>query len=346
MDLRLSPEQDQLVDAFVGLYSKHSSPEQVRAVEATGFDPDLWPRLIDLGIVAMAVGEQQGGWGASFLDLAVVAEQQGRFVAAAPAIETQVAARVLAALGDAGAGPLADALTGDRMITFAPRAARHGVAGLVPAGSVADDAVVLAGDRLLLVPLDGACTVVENLASMPLADVAIAESAVVLAEGADARAAHDHAVDEWMGLTGAALVGIAARALEIGVEYVRERKAWGVPIGTFQAISHRLADSAAAIDGARLLAYEAGWAADDQPERAAELAAMAFAFAYETARDATYRSLHFHGGYGFMMEYDIQLYYRRARGWANVFADPEHGYRRVAEQRYGPTTDLTNESEA
>jgi alkylation response protein AidB-like acyl-CoA dehydrogenase len=156
-----------------------------------------------------------------------------------------------------------------------------------------------------------------------------------LAEGDAARVAHERAVDEWMALTGAALVGVAARALEIGVAYVKERKAWGVPIGTFQAISHRLADSASAIDGARLLAYEAAWAADDQPERAAELAAMSFAFAYETARDTTYWSLHFHGGYGFMMEYDIQLYYRRARGWANVFTDPELVYRRVADHRYG-----------
>ena len=118
MDLRLSPEQDQLVDAFAGLYSKHSSPEQVRAAEASGFDPDLWPRLVELGVVPMAVTEDAGGWGASFLDLAVVAEQQGRFVAPAPAIEAQVAARALAEVGDAGAGPLAEALTGDRLITL------------------------------------------------------------------------------------------------------------------------------------------------------------------------------------------------------------------------------------
>ncbi|MGZ4704384.1 MAG: acyl-CoA dehydrogenase family protein [Acidimicrobiales bacterium] len=338
MDLRLSPEQDQLVDAFVGLYAKHSSPEHVRAAEAIGFDPELWKRLADLGAVPMAVGEADGGWGASFLDLALMAEQQGRFVAAVPVVEAQVAARLLAGLGEAAAGPLADALGGERLITFAPRAARGDVAGLVPAGSVADDAVVLAGDRLLLVPLDGARTTVENLASMPLADVVVPASAIVLAEGDAARSAHDRAVDEWMALTGAALVGVAARALEIGVEYVKERKAWGVPIGSFQGIAHRLADSATAVDGARLLAYEAAWAVDDQPERAAELAAMAFPFAYEAARDATYRSLHFHGGYGFMMEYDIQLYYRRARGWANVYDDPELVYRRVADRRYGPPT--------
>jgi alkylation response protein AidB-like acyl-CoA dehydrogenase len=63
---------------------------------------------------------------------------------------------------------------------------------------------------------------------------------------------------------------------------------------------------------------------------------MAFAFAYESARDVTLRSLRVHGGYGFMMEYDIQLYYRRARAWAGVFGEPTAVFRRVADRRYGP----------
>jgi len=203
----------------------------------------------------------------------------------------------------------------------------------VPGAAVADDALVLDGDRLLVVALDGARTPFENVGSMPLADVDVTAGEVVAA-GPDAVAAHDAAVDDWLRLTAAALVGIAARALELGVEYVKERKAWGVPIGSFQAISHRLADAAAAVDGARLLAYEAAWAATDDEARAPELAAMAFAFAQETARDATERILHFHGGYGFMMEYDIQLLWRRARGWSRVFGEPAVAYRRAADRRY------------
>jgi alkylation response protein AidB-like acyl-CoA dehydrogenase len=66
-------------------------------------------------------------------------------------------------------------------------------------------------------------------------------------------------------------------------------------------------------DGAQLLSREAAWAATEEPQRAAELAAMAFGFAAETARDTTYYALHFHGGYGLMVEYDIQLYFRRAK---------------------------------
>src|SRR5262245_13643266 len=102
MDLHLTPEQAQLVDAFANLYGKHAPPERVRACEATGFDPELWDRVADLGVTAMAVSEADGGWGATFLDLALAAEQQGRYLAPVPAIEAQVAARTLAALGDAG----------------------------------------------------------------------------------------------------------------------------------------------------------------------------------------------------------------------------------------------------
>jgi alkylation response protein AidB-like acyl-CoA dehydrogenase len=342
-DLGLTPEQQQLVEAFAALYAKHAPSERVRAAEPSGFDADLWGQLGETGVVAMAVGEDTGGWGASLLDLTLVAEQHGRFVAPAPLVEAQVAARLLARLSQARQGTdptvttLAVVLSGERLVTVALHPARDGRASLVPAAAVADEAVVLDGDRLLLVPLDDSVrTPVENLGSAPLADVAVpAGDAVVLASGPEARAAHDAAVDDFLRLTAAALVGIAARALEIGVEYVKERQAWGRPIGSFQGISHRLADSAAAVDGARLLAYEAAWAADEQPERAAELAAMAFAFAYESARDTTYRSLHFHGGYGFMMEYDVQLYYRRARAWANLYAEPRALYRRVADRRYG-----------
>ena len=92
MDLRLTDEQSQLVSSLRALYAKHATPEQVRAAEAIGFDKALWDQLLQLGIVAMAVDEAAGGWGASPLELALVAEQHGRFVAPAPVIEAQVAA--------------------------------------------------------------------------------------------------------------------------------------------------------------------------------------------------------------------------------------------------------------
>lgn len=338
MDLRLTPEQAQLVDSFSSLYGKAATPDQVRAAEPLGFDKGLWDRLGDIGAVAMAVDEEHGGWGASLLDLVLIAEQHGRFVAPAPLVEAQVAARALSRCeGRVGADALAAALADNRLVTFAVRPSRDGIAGMVPAAAVADDAVIFDRDRLVLVTLEGRRTAVDNFGSMPVADVDVPHDAEVLASGPGARTLFESMLDDWLVLTAAALVGIGARALEIGVDYVSERRAWGVPIGTFQAISHRLADSATALDGARLLTYEAAWAAGNDPAHSAELAALAFAFATEAARDGTYRSLHFHGGYGFMMEYDVQLYWRRARAWGAVYANADKAFERAADQRYGPT---------
>ncbi len=336
MDLRPTEEQQQLVSAFSSLYAHEATPERVREAEPLGHHKGLWEQLQQVGIVAMAVDESLGGWGASLLDLALAAEQLGRYVAPAPAIEAQVAARALGRAGGAEVRPVLDAvLAGERLVTFAVRPAENTVASLVPAGAVADAAVVLADDALALVPLQGNRTPVTSTGSMPLADVTVGTDAVVLADGARAREMFDLGRLEWMTLTANALVGIAARALEIGVDYAKERTAFGSPIGAFQGVAHRLADRACEVDGAQLLAREAAWAADEEPERFAELAAMAFGFAAETARDTTYHSLHFHGGYGFMLEYDIQLYFRRARAWAGVFAEPRGAYRLVADARYG-----------
>ena len=173
---------------------------------------------------------------------------------------------------------------------------------------------------------------------MPLADIDISDDDVVLAEGTEACRLFSDALDLWLSLTAMALVGAAQKAVELGVEYAKQRHAFGTAIGTFQAVSHPLADSATAADGARLLGLKAACSFVDEPERASELAAMAFTFAYETARDATRRSLHIHGGYGFGMEQDIQLYYRRARGWAMVYGEPATALDRLADMRYGAVT--------
>ncbi|MCT7659013.1 acyl-CoA dehydrogenase [Mycobacterium deserti] len=332
MDLSLSGEQRQLVDSFAAMYAQASSPEEVRAAEPSGFDPKLWAALTETGAVEMAVDEADGGWGASVLELALIAEQHGRALASAPIIEAQVAARALAASG--GGGLLEGALAGDKIVSFAPRPCEGDVLTLVPGGAVADTVVALVADRLVACPTT-ARGCVTNLGSLPLADIEIDHDVTVLAEGPDARRLHSAALDLWLTLTAAALAGAARRAVEIGVQYAKQRHAFGNPIGSFQAVSHPLADSATAADGAQLLAFKAACAFADEPTRVTELAAMAFAFAYETARDATSRSLHVHGGYGFGMEGDIQLYYRRVRGWAMVYGEPGVALDRVADARYG-----------
>ena len=89
-------------------------------------------------------------------------------------------------------------------------------------------------------------------------------------------------------------------------------------------------------DGAQLLTWKACWALDEGLPAAPALASMAFVFAAETAYAAAQHSLHIHGGYGFTVECDIQLYYRRAKAWVTAFADPERELDVVADGMYGP----------
>jgi alkylation response protein AidB-like acyl-CoA dehydrogenase len=341
VDLNLSDEQQQLVDSFGALYAKESPPERVRAAEPAGHDPELWLRLQENGALEMAVDERSGGWGASLLDLALVAEQHGRHLGSAPLIEAQSAARLLARLGSrlgpdstwAGAELLEAALAGARLVTLALHPPVHGVLRLVPAGAIADDVLFFDGSSLRHMALEGERRTVSTIGSLPLADIEVPASATELTKGAGAVEAFDEAVNEWMILMAGALVGLAGRALEIGVAYVKEREAFGVPIGSFQAISHGLADAATALDGGTLLAREAAWSAEIEPARTPELGPLAFGFCAEAAREASYRSLHYHGGYGFMHEYDIQLYFRRARGWPAQYGEPDVAFAVAAARR-------------
>ena len=200
--------------------------------------------------------------------------------------------------------------------------------GLVPAGAVADEVVFFEGNRLMCMKIVDRGRRMSNFGSMPVADIPIDSGAVELESGERASRLFERARDEWLVLMANALVGIGTRSIEIGVEYVKERQQFGVPIGSFQAVAHGLADAATAVDGGKLLAREAAWAADEDTARATELACLSCAFNAEAAREASYRSLHYHGGYGFMLEFDIQLYFRRAKSLAGLFAEPAALYAR------------------
>ncbi len=330
MDLDPSEEQQQLIEAFGALYAKESPPERVRAAEPLGHDADLWTRLQETGALEMAVDEEHGGGGASLLDLALVAEQHGRFLGSAPLLEAQVAVRLLQRLAGSEAGSLlAAALAGDRLTTLALHPPAHGTLTMVPSGAVADDVLFVDGGQLWWLAVGDARTRVDNLGSLPVADIDIGTGANLLASGPEVDGLFELVRDEWLVLMANALAGMGTRSLEIGVEYVKERHAFGVPIGSFQAVAHGLADAATSVDGGGLLAREAAWAAAEEPGRAAELASLACAFNAEAAREASYRSLHYHGGYGFMLEFDIQLYFRRAKAWPALFAEPAALYARA-----------------
>jgi alkylation response protein AidB-like acyl-CoA dehydrogenase len=332
VDLELSDEQDALVDLFTSIAARFSTPEAVRAHESLGFAPDLWQHLVAAGAPGLAVPERVGGAGGSMLDLALVLEVLGRHLAPVPLVEHAVAARLLTRAASGLPDGVADGTT---IATLALRPAVNGTARLVPAGAVADLVLTLQGDDLLLVTEGPPGAAVPNLASAALADRST-RGATVVASGAAAHDLCEQALSEWRALTAALLVGLGAGALDIARAYVTERHQFGKAIGSFQSIQHTLADIAVSLDGAQLLARKAAWAIDEEPADAPNLAAMALLFAAETAQRASERALHFHGGYGYMQEYDIQLYYRRAKGWPLILDAPVREYQRLAARRYGP----------
>jgi len=170
LDLNPSEEQQLLVETFGALYAKESSPEHVRAAEPSGHDHGLWGRLCHNGVLEMAVDEESGGWGASLLDLALVAEQHGRYVGSAPLLESQVAIRLLAGVGTSEArSAVAAALSGEFLTTLALHPPRDGVLALVPAGAVADTVLFVDGSRLWATPAGEGRRAVANLGSLPVA---------------------------------------------------------------------------------------------------------------------------------------------------------------------------------
>lgn len=331
MDLSMDDEQQAVRDSVRACLEREAKPERVRACEPLGFDASLWRTLSDIGVTSMVAPPELGGTGSALLDVALVAEELGRFVAPVPLLEHWAALRLL--LRAEAKSLVVSLVAGQGAATISPRPARRGRFELVPGGAVCGTVLGLDEDRLIAATgeLGAALT---DLGSTPVAhrDTTPAEG---LASGARAQELFDRALDDLRCLLAAALAGLARRALEMAVAYVKQRNQFGVAIGSFQTISHRLADVATEVDGAELLAREAAWSADEREARATVLARMAFGFSREVAQRAVDACLHFHGGYGFTLEYDVQLYFRRAKGWPLLLSGADLELQLLADRLVG-----------
>ena len=332
-DLARTDEQEQLLGALRSMLSRECPPERVRASESTGHDGPLWARCLEMSLLDMALpdgssppgGGALPGEGATLLDVAFVVELLGEFLAPVPLLDAVVATRLAARLGE---NALVDAArSGAAVLTFAPRPPVGGTLAGAPSGAVAHHVLYLDGDDLLLTADGPPDAPPPNLGGLAVADRSTA-GARILASGYRARELHADALAEWQALTAAQLVGAGAVALRLGIDYAGEREAFGVKVATFQAIAHRLTDVATALDAARLLSWEAAWCHDGSSADAAARSSMALILAAEAAETATREALHVFGGYGFMLEFDIQLYFRRVKAALLVAGDiarePEH----------------------
>jgi alkylation response protein AidB-like acyl-CoA dehydrogenase len=323
MHLQLTEEQDALRDAVSSFLEKASSPEAIREAEPLGWDERVWAGLTEMGVPTLGVDAELGGSGASLRDVAVVAEACGARLAPAPVVEAMVAARLLARFADAAGTHLTDLVEGGAPVTLAVQPTSGGTARVVPGAAVAVAVIALDGDELVVVPTPGDGASFADLGTSPVADVDLTVAGrTVLATGEQAHAAFALATDEWRALTARWFVGLAREAEAIGVQYAKDRQQFGAPIGSFQAIQHRFADLTTDLDGVDLLSNKAVWALDVEDPIARSFPGMAFWFAGDVAQRVASWSLHVHGGYGFMEEYDIQLYFRRAKGTRLLAGDP------------------------
>ncbi len=337
-DFSLSLEQQALQDVFAGLFEKECPPARVRAAEPVGHDAALWQQLVAAGVVTMGLPEASGGDGAGLIELVLVAEQFGLRVAPVPIIDVIAAARLLAA-ADAPPELLAAVASGAKVATVAFRKVDAAGRQLVSAGAVADIVIGVADGVLVAVETGELPAPLTNLADAPVGWRTLSGeggSRIALADGACADALLANAVREWKLLMAAAQTGIAQAALDLAVDYAKQRHAFGVPIGTFQAISHVLVDVAIGVEGSRCLHRRAAWFCEHEPAAAPPEVLMAYLYACDVANRAASTGIHVQGGLGFTLESDMQLYFRRAKGWCLVTGDPHDDLHALGELLYAP----------
>jgi alkylation response protein AidB-like acyl-CoA dehydrogenase len=304
------------------------SPPAVVRVEATEVGDGwraLWSKLAEMGVVGLTAPESRGGLGLSELDLVLLLEETGRAAMPGPIVETTAVA--LPSLGDHEL--TARVAAGDAVIG----AGLHGDA----AGFGADADALLLTDGADLHLVDGSAVTTDPVSSIDglrrLVTVAWQPSSSTRIGGPvelqDAR-------DRGALAVAAQLCGIAAELIDVTVGYAKERRQFGAPIGSFQAVKHHCADAAVALEYARPLVYRGAYSlAGRDPQRTVH-ASMAKAYASDAARLAARVALQVHGAIGYTAEHDLQLWMKRAWALSTAWGDAAFHRRRVADAVLGP----------
>ncbi|MFZ0388711.1 MAG: acyl-CoA dehydrogenase family protein [Solirubrobacteraceae bacterium] len=297
MDFDLTEDQQEIKRVARDLLGARSTMAQVRsAADSRRYDDALWQEIVGLGWTGIAVDERHGGQGLGAVELAVLLEELGYACAATPFLSTAVVASVLQSAGTDRQRErwLPGLVSGEVRAGVGPRE-------LVLDGSEADIVLLITGDSAVLL---------ESFDSEPLQTIdPTRRCARVRGDGellgSDAAARFAVAV-------ASEVIGVCQRALEMTVDYVKERKQFGVPVGSFQAVSHRCAQMLLHTESARSAGYFAAWTADADPERLPEGAALAAAAAATGGREVTASAIQNHGGIGFTWEADVHWLYKRA----------------------------------
>ena len=335
-----------------------------------GFDPGLWKTIASLGWTGIAVEEEHGGLGLGMVELAIVLEETGRAILPAPFLSTVgLAAPVVAGAerSDARSSFLERLARGELRATLAfvedePRWDPVGIratadrskdswklAGrkaFVPDAHQADEIVVACRTgsdpehdvTLFLVPAEALREAPTPQASMDntrrFAEVSL--DGVVIAD--DRRLGPvgggwpilSRGLDRAAVALSAEACGVCLQVLDLCVAYAKEREQFGRKIGSFQAVSHQIADQLIAVECARSNVFYAAWTLDEATPDASLATAAAKSAACDAAHYVTNSGIQVHGGIGFTWEHDMHLYYRRAK-WDELYlGDARYWRERIA----------------
>ncbi|XVQ14935.1 acyl-CoA dehydrogenase family protein [Spirillospora sp. CA-255316] len=368
MNLAFTREQDELRRTVRDFLAKASPEAEVRRLMDTeeGHDPDVWRRLAgDLGIAGLALPEEYGGAGCGFVELGIVLEEAGRSLLCAPVLSTVVlAASTLLGLGDEDAcreylpGIAAGSTVATLALTEPPgrwdaggvtATARRGARGwtlegtkaYVLDGGTASLLLVAArtGTGISVFAVDAGApgvrrepeATLDQTRKQATVTFAAAPARLVGAEG-EAWPALARVLDLAAVAIAAEQAGGAARVLEMAVEYAKTRVQFGRPIGSFQAVKHKLADMHIDVETARSAAYHGMWAAAGKAPGLPEAANLAKACCGDAFVRAAAENVHVHGGIGVTWEHPAHLYLKRAHSSQVLFGHAAHHRRRLAQR--------------
>jgi len=359
----LTDEQEAIKEAARGFLAKNYKSERIRelAESETGFDESDWQGMAELGWTGLALPEEWGGQGLGIVDLAVLFEELGYALAPTPLLSDTVAGLALATCGSDEQK--------ERWLRPLAAGEIRGTPALYDAGSSAQvgefemearsdgDGVVLDGEKVLVMDAatadfflvataDGRRHVVERgadgvtvsqensidptrrLYSVRLDEVRVGAEATLPGEGPDYHPVF-HRVCVALS---SELTGVAQRALEMAIEYAKERQQFGRAIGSYQAVSHRCAQMLLETENSRSATLYAAWTADAEPDTLPLAASMAKAYSSDAGMRVTDAAIQVHGGIGFTWEHDLHFFLKRATGNAAMFGDPKWHRERVAER--------------
>jgi alkylation response protein AidB-like acyl-CoA dehydrogenase len=370
MDFGFSEEQDLLRDQVRKFLDDNCSLEVVRelASSSAGYSAEHWKQLGELGFLGLALPEAYGGAGLGWADLVVLLEETGRSLFPSPLVSTLLAGLLIDEIGDAQQKErwLPGIAAGSSIATVAvlEESDVPGPAGVALRGEREGDSWILQGEKRFVVDACQADLFVVAFRTGDAAgDIAFAlveanapgvssveiptldrtrrvghlrldgvrvEPAARLGEGANAAGALSAHLDRGAAAVAAEAVGVIEGALDITVQFAKDRVQFGQPIGHFQGVKHPLAEIYVDLESLKSLVYYAAWALDESPEDVPLAVAEAKAFAARAVTRAGIDAIQLHGAVGYTEEYDIQLYLKRSKWSRMLFGDEDHHHDRIA----------------